>query len=180
MEWNEDAIAKLRVLWDEGHSTAAIGRRLGVSKNAVVGKAHRLSLPPRPSPIRRDAVARPLAARRSVGSTLPPLVNAEPRSPTPPRPPTLPRQAVAPRLVGPRPEPARAATEPRPEPAIRVVPPRETARVGRNVECCWPLGDPGTRNFRFCDDPALPGRPYCGTHAALAYVRVRDRRDDAA
>ena len=50
MEWNEDAIAKLRALWAEGLSTAEIGRRMGVSKNAVVGKAHRLNLPSRPSP----------------------------------------------------------------------------------------------------------------------------------
>ena len=173
MEWNEDAIAKLKALWGEGHSTAAIGRRLGVSKNAVVGKAHRLSLPPRPSPIRRNGVTRPATARRTVGPTLPPLVNAEPRAVT------TPRQVSVPRPV-PRSEPARAAPEPRPEPVIRAVPSRESARAGRNVDCCWPLGDPGTRNFRFCDDPALPGRPYCGTHAALAYVRVRDRREDAA
>ena len=51
--WTETAIAGLRRLWDEGHSTAEIGRRMGVSKNAVVGKAHRLALPPRPSPIRQ-------------------------------------------------------------------------------------------------------------------------------
>ena len=53
MEWTEEAIAKLRTLWAEGLSTAEIGRRLNISKNAVVGKAHRLNLPPRPSPIRR-------------------------------------------------------------------------------------------------------------------------------
>ena len=175
MEWNEDAITKLKTLWDEGHSTAAIGRRLGVSKNAVVGKAHRLSLPPRPSPIRRDAVARPATARRAVGPTLPPLVTSEPqpeRSATPPNR-ELAAASAPPPAVSPR-----AAQ--RPEPAIRVVPQREAPRVGRNVECCWPLGDPGTRNFRFCDAPAQAGRPYCGTHAALAYVRVRDRREEAA
>ena len=54
MEWADDTIIRLRELWSEGHSTAEIGRRLGVSKNAVVGKAHRLDLPPRPSPIRRE------------------------------------------------------------------------------------------------------------------------------
>jgi GcrA cell cycle regulator len=54
MEWAEETIVRLRTLWDEGLSTAEIGRRLGVSKNAVVGKAHRLDLPARPSPIRRD------------------------------------------------------------------------------------------------------------------------------
>ncbi len=52
MEWAEDTIVRLRSLWDEGLSTAEIGRRLGITKNAVVGKAHRLDLPARPSPIR--------------------------------------------------------------------------------------------------------------------------------
>src|SRR6201996_6774090 len=58
MEWTEEAIAKLRVLWAEGLSTAEIGRRLNISKNAVVGKAHRLSLPPRPSPLKRPPTRR--------------------------------------------------------------------------------------------------------------------------
>ena len=53
MEWNEETIARLRALWAEGLSTAEIGRRMGISKNAVVGKAHRLNLPARASPIRR-------------------------------------------------------------------------------------------------------------------------------
>ena len=53
MDWTDDVINRLKALWAEGHSTAEIGRRMGVSKNAVVGKAHRLSLEARPSPIRR-------------------------------------------------------------------------------------------------------------------------------
>ena len=57
MEWTSGAIEQLRALWAEGHSTAEIGRRMGISKNAVVGKAHRLNLPARPSPIRREAAA---------------------------------------------------------------------------------------------------------------------------
>ena len=47
MEWNDETIARLRAFWAEGLSTAEIGRRMGVSKNAVVGKAHRLNLPAR-------------------------------------------------------------------------------------------------------------------------------------
>lgn len=50
-DWTDALIAQLGALWDEGHSTAEIGRRIGVSKNAVVGKAHRLDLPSRPSPL---------------------------------------------------------------------------------------------------------------------------------
>lgn len=51
MNWTDENIETLRQLWAEGHSTAEIGRRMRCSKNAVVGKAHRLGLTPRPSPI---------------------------------------------------------------------------------------------------------------------------------
>ena len=70
--WNDETIERLRVLWDEGHSTAEIGRRLGVSKNAAIGKARRLDLTARPSPIKgvttgtkpaREKAARPVVKR---------------------------------------------------------------------------------------------------------------------
>jgi GcrA cell cycle regulator len=168
MEWNEEAIVRLRALWAEGHSTAEIGRRLGVSKNAVVGKAHRLDLPARPSPIRRDGnggAARRPAPRRVAGPTLPPLSStAMPAVETPP---ALPRPAmtVTQRIPVAAPPP-RIAAVPRP--------------FARTVACCWPIGEPGTRSFRFCDAQAIVGKPYCDEHAQLAYVKVRDRREDAA
>ncbi len=151
MDWNEDAIAHLRALWQDGHSTAEIGRRLGITKNAVVGKAHRLLLSPRPSPIRRTETEghtpRRAAVKRGGGPTLPPLDE------TPPA-------------------PASRA------PALRAVPmPRVSHRVST---CCWPIGDPGTTSFRFCDEGAMAGKPYCAEHASLAYVKVRERREDAA
>ena len=152
MDWNEDAISRLRDLWAEGHSTAEIGRRMGVTKNAVVGKAHRLNLSPRPSPIRRsdapDHVPRREQAKRVTGPTLPTL--DEPRAPAATR------------------APLRSVAAPAPARGVRV------------SSCCWPIGDPGTPTFRFCDDGALPNKPYCAAHAALAYVKVRDRREDAA
>ena len=64
MSWTPELIASLESLWNEGLATTEIGRRLGMSKNAVIGKAHRLGLSGRPSPIRREAQARP--ARRVV------------------------------------------------------------------------------------------------------------------
>ena len=160
MDWNDETILRLRALWDEGHSTAEIGRRMGVTKNAVVGKAHRLDLPARPSPIRRvmevGHVPRREQAKRIVGPTLP----------------AAPAVAVA------------VAAEPAVRPVIRpqvqlraVAPPRPSSRVST---CCWPIGDPGTPSFRFCDAGALSNKPYCAEHAALAYVKVRDRREDAA
>src|SRR5208283_4639674 len=163
MEWPDEVVARLRALWVDGHSTAEIGRRLGVSKNAVVGKAHRLDLPSRPSPIRRDGTGspRPRAPRRMTGPTLPPLSCtrtplAAPRAPlaldVPPSPPA-PFVARAPGL---------------------------STYTGRVVPCSWPFGEPGTKTFRFCDEGSLPGKPYCEAHAAIAYVRVRDRRDEVA
>ena len=64
-------------------------------------------------------------------------------------------------------------------PPHRVVAP-PPPRYGRIVTCCWPLGDPGTESFRFCELASEPGKPYCSDHVKLAYVRVRDRREDAA
>ncbi|MBC7431226.1 MAG: GcrA cell cycle regulator [Rubritepida sp.] len=167
MEWNVEAIDRLRAFWAEGHSTAEIGRRMGVSKNAVVGKAHRLNLPARPSPIRRDVVAalRPAPARRH---TLPPL-RAALREPLPQLGSTQPQR---------RPEVGMAAL-----PAIVTARPVSAARPFPRVglkTCCWPIGEPGTQSFTFCVAEAMVAKPYCTKHAAIAYVKVRDRREDAA
>jgi len=173
MEWAEETITRLRELWTEGLSTAEIGRRLGVSKNAVVGKAHRLDLPARPSPIRREgerAPPRRSVLRRPEGPTLPPLPSTVSGSaPLPP-----PRVAML--AAAPAPAPRPAVPQP---PRLQPVPPPPRP-YGRVVTCCWPIGEPGTRSFRFCDDPSEPGKPYCEEHAKLAYVKVRDRREDAA
>ena len=47
------------------------------------------------------------------------------------------------------------------------------------VECCWPIGEPGSKGFRFCDAATVPGKPYCATHTGRAYVKER-RRDHSA
>ena len=73
MDWNEAAITRLRELWAERHSTAEIARRMGISKNAVVGKAHRLGLVSRPSPIKRDGAPRAPQIRRAPAKTLAPM-----------------------------------------------------------------------------------------------------------
>ena len=149
MEWSEDAIAQLRALWTEGHSTAEIGRRMGVTKNALVGKAHRLKLSARPSPIRHERQGEPTPR---AGRSRKPVIAT----------PDVPAAAPA---------PASTRTILRPVP---------TAAWGRVSPCCWPIGEPGTASFRFCDADTLPNKPYCDTHAQLAYVRVKDKRDTAA
>ncbi len=186
MVWDEETIRLLRDLWAQGHSTAEIGRRLGVSKNAIVGKAHRLELDARPSPIRRDVVKpaseRPPPCLRAAGPTLPPLPSANVQSAnvqafsTTPAPSNLrPFRTAA--TLNPRPvSPAPAAPlAPRP-----VMPSAQFQSRRPAPSCCWPIGEPGTKSFRFCDDLSVHGKPYCDEHAKLAYVRVRDRKEDAA
>jgi GcrA cell cycle regulator len=156
MDWTAEAIERLRALWAEGHSTAEIGRRMAISKNAVVGKAHRLNLPARPSPIRRETLGdaprqAPVRPLRTAGPM--------PRS-------TLPQAAAAPS----------APTASSQQPAVV----RHFPRFSTAKSCCWPIGEPGQPGFRFCTTTALTGKPYCTEHAAVAYVKARDRREDAA
>jgi GcrA cell cycle regulator len=200
MIWTEEIIRQLKDEWAAGTATAEIARRLGASKNAIVGKAHRLDLEARPSPIRRDpakpAAERPAAHPRIAGPTLPPLASAIIR-PVPPRvsnvqplrsEPPLGRQPVTPPPVVTTPPPvvtppAPVVTPPPPvvTPPPPVVTPPPPVRARRSApSCCWPIGSPRERTFRFCDDSAVPGKPYCPEHAKLAYVKVRDRKQDAA
>jgi len=149
-DWTTETIARLRALWLEGHATAEIGRRMQISKNAVVGKAHRLGLPPRPSPIRRD------------GSDPP----RRPATPQVRRPglPTLPSATES-----------RPAPVPRPPPAP--LPAAAAPRPPASQPCCWPIGEPGKPGFRFCDAAAEPRKPYCAEHAGQAYVEPNAARD---
>ena len=134
-DWTEDGTVRLRALWADGHPTAEIGRRLCISKNAIIGKAHRLDLPPRPSPIHAKGSGKPRRPRmpRACGPDLPSL------------------DAVAdsvPRTRVPPPTPAKPAVPAFAHPATR-------------HPCCWPVGEPRTFGFRYCDAAAEPGKPYC-------------------
>ncbi|WP_040507307.1 GcrA family cell cycle regulator [Gluconobacter morbifer] len=238
MDWTDETIARLRELWSQGLSTAEIGRQLSITKNAVVGKAHRLGLPPRPSPIRNRKVkdgeaATEAAPRRKSPSraktapasehTTPDLLADKPAATSgvsavaADAAPAAPRKAA----VAVKAAPAKASAppvRPAPAPAVKVVaekradpvvaPPlrdipdtvsrsapratpaprspsttaqRFTAGIDRPARrgpsCCWPIGDPGTPGFHFCGATPLPGKPYCAEHAAIAYVKIRDRRD---
>ncbi|MEA2789250.1 MAG: GcrA cell cycle regulator [Acetobacteraceae bacterium] len=177
MVWDEQTIRDLKDLWAQGLSTAEIGRRLGVTKNAIVGKAHRLELDARPSPIRREAVKpaieRPAPLLRMAGPTLPPLASTGVQSVLASVSNVQPLRSLP--ISAPRPV---AVT---PQPAPRQITPSASFHSRRPApSCCWPIGEPGTKTFRFCDDISLPGKPYCDDHAKLAYVRIRDRKDDAA
>ena len=59
-------------------------------------------------------------------------------------------------------------------PRVQAPPPRP---YGRLVVCCWPIGEPGTREFHFCGRPSEPAKVYCADHCRVAYVKTRPRED---
>lgn len=151
MAWTAEMIGRLRELWaDKCLSAAEIGRQMRLSKNAILGKAHRLGLPPRPSPI-RPVGSWQQPKRRGVWPPVPKL------APLP--------SAMAPALVQPGPAPTVRASSP------------TLVSVGPVTTCCYPVGDVGTPTFHFCEATVLPGSPYCREHDQLCYVRVRQRED---
>ena len=155
--WTDDRIDQLRKLWNQRLSASAIGRQLGVSKNAVVGKAHRLKLPARPSPIRKGA--RPPVRRHHArpSPSLAELTERVVEAPIAP-PPLMERPAAAP-PTGPG---------------------QPTRRVARGIKAClWPIGDPGDSSFHFCGSEVVPGKSYCTEHCQRAYIH-KSRNDSEA
>jgi GcrA cell cycle regulator len=171
MEWTEQRIEVLRKLWGQGQTASQIAAILGgITRNAVIGKAHRLGLTGRPSPIKREAGASPQPRRRAVapsarrlpGAGQPGQVHGQP----------LPQThgvSAAQHAPAQRAETAVPVTREAPPPA----PPRQTsARTASHVgskTCSWPMGDPKQPGFHFCGEPAEAGKPYCGHHCHVAY-----------
>ncbi|MGF1464004.1 MAG: GcrA family cell cycle regulator [Maricaulaceae bacterium] len=153
MAWTDDRVETLKRLWAEGLSASQIAKQLGgVTRNAVIGKVHRLGLSGRATPSR--PVRRTAAAR------------VKPSAPRAPAPPTAVKPVPAP--VTPPPPPL--------EPA-----PLENGNFATVLTlseriCKWPIGDPTDPNFRFCGRPSKPGSPYCEAHARMAYQPASKKR----
>ncbi len=150
MDWTNERVEELRRLWGQGQTASRIADLLGgVTRNAVIGKAHRLGLRGRPSPIRREegAPARSAVPRVSIPAPQPVKVELPP----------VETRSEAPRSAPTAPPAAAAAPK--------------TAGVGGLRSCSWPMGDPKQPGFHFCGEEAVPGRPYCAAHCGMAYQR---------
>ncbi len=163
MSWTEERVETLKKLWAEGHSASQIANRLGgVTRNAVIGKVHRLGLSGRATPSRPvkrpPRLARPKP--RPNATAAPAVAKAAPSSSAPRRPADAEIAAAAalPPLTGDNGETAGILTI-------------------RDSMCKWPIGDPADANFAFCGRKAECG-PYCKEHAKVAFqpARKRDRR----
>lgn len=170
--WTEERVELLKKLWSDGLSASQIAAELGsVTRNAVIGKVHRLGLSGR--------AKNPAAASAPRAAT--------PRK-TPTRSPSHPMNggqsgmtrganALAPQYAA----EAEAEAEHKPAPSEEVVVPfseRVTIMELREFMCRWPMGDPTTPEFRFCGGRSQTGMPYCSYHARIAYQPAADRRRD--
>ena len=171
--WTDDRVEQLKKLWAEGLSASQIAARLGagVTRNAVIGKVHRLGLAGRGQPQRSSA--EPRAPRKQREPSLAPRAGG-----SLPRLPSAGNTALKPMMrasIQPRPQ---ALPEPQP---LRLVDLPQDGRVTilhlSDKTCKWPIGDPGSEEFCFCGHNPREGSPYCEYHARLAYQPVQDRRN---
>ena len=199
MSWTDERVETLKRMWSEGQSASQIAKELGgVTRNAVIGKVHRLGLSNRGPGASADG--EPGAMPAAAASAPHEPVAAEPEPPAP-----EPVSAEVEREAAPAPQstvtasvvpvmrkPIVPAGQPLPpQPALNEISPEALASV-REVEkrarkltlmeltertCKWPIGDPATDDFWFCGLPTQPGKPYCEAHVGVAFQPMSARRD---
>ena len=157
MAWTEKMVEDLKIMWKQGLTTGEIGKRLGVSKNSIVGKVHRLQLDARPSPIKKKDEEQENAAVAATAETKPAAVKAKTEKKTEPR---EEKPAAAPQPVAEKPAVVRK----------NIAGDVKLTDLD-NHTCRWPIGDPKDENFHFCGKKVRIGQTYCEEHAALAYVK---------
>lgn len=166
MAWTDERVELLKKLWADGLSASQIAARLGgVTRNAVIGKVHRLGLSGRATTTRVKTTTRPRARKRTTQA---------PRTPR-----SLFGSSGSLALNGlPDFEPERhLEEEPDPIPDLQLVSSEKVTILNLTEHTCkWPIGDPSHENFRFCGCKSQPGSPYCEYHARIAYQTVPQRR----
>jgi GcrA cell cycle regulator len=206
MSWTDERVETLKKMWGEGQSASQIAKELGgVTRNAVIGKVHRLGLSNRAG----SATAAPAKAAAKEK----PAVKAAPAAPKPaPKPKattgTTAAPAAAPKKKDGEEEvleldengipisAARRAIIPAgqplpPQPSANEISPEALAKVSEvektakrltlmeltEKTCKWPVGDPATDDFWFCGLGTATGKPYCEAHVGVAFQPMSSRRD---
>ncbi|MCB1371612.1 MAG: GcrA cell cycle regulator [Rhodobacteraceae bacterium] len=193
MSWTDERVEALRSMWTEGKSASQIAKELGgVTRNAVIGKVHRLGLSNRGGNGDQEeasgapaepAVAAPVA--EPVAAAAPEDEEEEAAAAEPPRVVREQPQVNRPRVPGQPMPPQPSGSEISAEALANLA---EVAKKSRKLTlmqltertCKWPVGDPATEEFWFCGLPASPGKPYCEAHVAVAFQPMSARRDRRA
>ena len=196
MSWTDERIEKLTKMWEGGATASQIAEELGgVSRNAVIGKAHRLGLKARPSPVKANEkdpapAPAPRAAKAPPRPAPAPAPRPAPAASAPARPapvasvaPASPPSEPGPRIVsvGPggflRQGPGDQQAPIPPAPPRRLVPAKPSPEIADKTSlldlndriCRWPMGHPGEPDFHFCGEKVNPGFPYCVEHCGRAF-----------
>jgi GcrA cell cycle regulator len=202
MSWTDERIERLKKMWHDGATASQIADELGgVSRNAVIGKAHRLGLEQRPSPVKpgEEKEAKKPAPASAAAAPKPRTESPAPQpataAPAPAAHAAHParQNRSAPemqyRSIGPggfiRQGPGDQQPPIPPAPPRRLVPAKPSPEVADKTGlldlndriCKWPIGHPGEPDFHFCGNPANPGFPYCVDHCGVAYQAQLPRRD---
>jgi GcrA cell cycle regulator len=165
--WTDERVETLKKLWADGLSASQIAGELGgITRNAVIGKVHRLGLSGR-------AKAPSSSAPRQRKPRVQSHFMRPPRSGG-----TRGNTALAPRsapLFDMEPD-----YEPEPELTDNIIPIGQRCSILQLTEatCHWPIGDPASPEFFFCGGKSVASLPYCAHHCRMAYQPVHDRRRD--
>jgi len=195
MAWTDERIDQLKDLWEKGLTASQIAEELGgVSRNAVIGKAHRLGLKSRPSPVKSGGKKKAAAKKKPPAKAASPAAK-KPRAPArakaPAPPANAPQQPAKgqgtdgdiPKIVsiGPggfmRQGPGDQQAPIPPAPPRRLVPAKPSPEMADKTSlldlndrvCRWPINHPGEADFHFCGEKVNPGFPYCVEHCGRAY-----------
>lgn len=152
MSWTDERVELLTKLWGEGKTAAEIAKELGgVTRNAVIGKAHRLKLSSRVSPIQQNKQKKAVSNQNKAAPT-----------PAPKKTKLKDRIDVPLDVVMPQ---NKALNKPTPKKDAGKY---SLADLSSRM-CRWPIGDPKEENFGFCGETIMTGIPYCRDHAHAAY-----------
>lgn len=199
MSWTDERVELLKKMWGEGQSASQIAKELGgVTRNAVIGKVHRLGLSnrtggaapaaePKAAPKAKPAAKPKPAAPAAAATTAPPASAPAPRKTK-----MVAEAADVPAIVPHVRKPIIPAGQPLPpQPSANEISPEALAKVNAIEKkakkltlmeltertCKWPVGDPATPDFWFCGLPVQAGKPYCEAHVGVAFQPMSSRRD---
>ncbi len=188
MSWTDERVETLKKMWNEGQSASQIAKELGgVTRNAVIGKVHRLGLSnrtaPAKEPVKEAAKPKPETKKKPAAARPTP----EPKAADPaPKPEAKDPPRVKPIITAGQPLPPQPSnSEISAEALAKLKALEKKAKKLKLMQltertCKWPIGDPATEDFWFCGHPTQPGKPYCETHVGVAFQPMSSRRDRRA
>lgn len=169
--WDSTTLKKLKALTGKGLSTAEIGKRLGISKNAVVGKLNRLGWNAKAGTVpETKPAAKPVAkvAAPKKSSAAPVATTRTAKKASAPAAKKVTAAKPAPKVAAPTPKSSKSSSKTLAMHQRIIQHSLEMANL-KPGQCRWPIGDPDSENFHFCGDAVFVGKPYCYEHCRQAY-----------